>query len=162
MSLVNEYNAAIFDNERVNASYNENILDLFSKLPNIDVAYFDPPYCNSHADYQSFYHLLETYVNYWKDKKFINGIRRYEPKKYSGFDKKCDIKKNISRLFDLAADIPVWLVSYNDRSFPPPQDLIKIIKCRRKIQIEHYTYISSRGGKGSVAGSKEYLFIGIK
>ncbi len=50
--------------------------------------YFDPPYCGSHADYQSFYHVLETFTQYWKDKQFVNGVKRYEPKIWSGFDKK--------------------------------------------------------------------------
>ncbi|HJC96974.1 MAG TPA: DNA adenine methylase, partial [Candidatus Phocaeicola gallinarum] len=85
--LLPEYNAAVFDNSKDNKSYNKNILDLLPQLTDIDLAYFDPPYCNSHADYQSFYHLLETYVEYWKDKQFVNGIKRYEPKRYSGFDK---------------------------------------------------------------------------
>lgn len=81
MDLLPEYNAAIFDNKKNNISYNENILDLLPSISNIDLVYFDPPYCNSHADYQSFYHLLETYVEYWKNKQFVNGIKRYEPKK---------------------------------------------------------------------------------
>ena len=81
MDLLPEYNAAVFDNQKENESYNKNILDLLVQLNNIDLVYFDPPYCNSHADYQSFYHLLETYVEYWKDKQFVNGTKRYEPKK---------------------------------------------------------------------------------
>ena len=88
LDLLPEYNAAVFDNKEDNRSFNENILDLLLKVKDVDLVYFDPPYCNSHADYQSFYHLLETYVEYWKDKQFVNGTKRYEPKKYSGFDKK--------------------------------------------------------------------------
>ena len=69
----------------------EDILELLPKLRNIDLAYFDPPYCDSHADYQGFYHLLETYTEYWRDKQFVNGIKRYEPQRHSGFDKKSEI-----------------------------------------------------------------------
>ena len=43
-----------FDNKKDNRSYNYNILELLPHLNNIDMVYFDPPYCNSHADYQSF------------------------------------------------------------------------------------------------------------
>jgi len=70
MELLPQYNAAVFDNGKENYSYNQNTLDLLPNLSGIDLVYFDPPYCNSHADYQSFYHLLETFVMYWKDKKF--------------------------------------------------------------------------------------------
>ncbi len=88
MELKDDYNEAVFDNGENCTSYNQNILDLLPTLPKVDLVYFDPPYCDSHADYQSFYHLPETYTNYWKDKEFINGTKRYSPKKVSGFDTK--------------------------------------------------------------------------
>jgi len=62
--ILPKYNDAVFDNGRNNRSYNENILDLLPRLSNLDLVYLDPPYCNSHADYQGFYHLLETYTEY--------------------------------------------------------------------------------------------------
>lgn len=159
MDLLKDYNNAIFDNHKNNKSYNYNILDLLPELNNIDLVYFDPPYCNSHADYQSFYHLLETYIEYWKDKKFINKIKRYDPKKYSGFDKKNEVTKNFSSMFKLASDIPYWIISYNDRSFPDIYSMIKLIEPHRKVKIEKKQYDISRGGKGSVAGSNEILFV---
>jgi len=118
LDLLPEYNAAVFDNFQKNVSYNKNILDLLPTLKEVDLAYFDPPYCNSHADYQSFYHLLETYVEYWKDKQFVNGTKRYEPKRYSGFDKNSEAISNLQLMFERATYIPTWLVSYNDRSYP--------------------------------------------
>lgn len=159
MELLPEYNAAVFDNNRENASYNENILDLLPKLSEIDLAYFDPPYCNSHADYQSFYHLLETYVEYWKDKKFINGTKRYEPKKYSGFDKNSEALSNLRLMFEHAHHIPTWLISYNDRSYPDIDTMVGIIEPYRNVRIERKTYSAGRGGKGSVAGSSEILLV---
>lgn len=159
LELLPKYNNAVFDNEKDNQSYNENIIDLLPKLSNIDLVYFDPPYCNSHADYQGFYHLLETYTEYWKDKEFINGIKRYEPKRYSGFDKKIDAISSFEKLFELSDDIPYWLFSYNNRSYPDIQTFEKIISKYRNVKIEHKTYQNGRGGKGSVAGSKEILFV---
>ncbi|MDR0833929.1 MAG: DNA adenine methylase, partial [Candidatus Symbiothrix sp.] len=73
LELLPKYNNAIFDNGKDNQSFNDNILELLPKLSGIDLVYFDPPYCDSHADYQGFYHLLETYTEYWKDKEFVNG-----------------------------------------------------------------------------------------
>ena len=159
LELLPEYNNAVFDNNQENKSYNENILDLLPKLKNIDIAYFDPPYCNSHADYQSFYHLLETFVEYWKDKNFVNGTKRYEPKRYSGFDKNSEAIGNLKRMFELSQHIPTWLVSYNDRSFPDIETMIAMIEPYRHVETERKSYLSGRGGKGSVAGSSEILLI---
>jgi adenine-specific DNA methylase len=159
LELLPNYNNAIFDNGNDNQSFNENILNLLPKLSNIDLAYFDPPYCDSHADYQGFYHLLETYTEYWKDKDFVNGIKRYEPQRYSGFDKKGEVINSFEKLFELSSEIPCWLISYNNRSYPDIQTFEKLISKYRDITIEHKTYQNGRGGKGSVAGSKEILFV---
>ena len=156
--LLPKYNNAVFDNKQENHSYNKNILELLPTLENIDLAYFDPPYCDSHADYQSFYHLLETFTEYWQDKQFINGIKRYEPQRFSGFDKKRDVINSFEKLFEFAEEIPCWLISYNNRSYPSVEDFEKIISKHRQVKIETKTYQNGRGGKGSVAGSQEILF----
>lgn len=159
IELLPEYNAAVFDNNEANRSYNANVLDLLSQLENVDLVYFDPPYCNSHADYQSFYHLLETFVVYWKDKQFINGVRRYEPKRYSGFDKNSEAVNNLKLMFERSQHIPIWLVSYNDRSFPDIDTMVGMIEPYRNVHVERKTYANGRGGKGSVAGSSEILLV---
>lgn len=159
LDLLPLYNNAIFDNLKTNKSFNYNILDLLPMLDNIDMAYFDPPYCNSHADYQAFYHLLETFTEYWKDKQFINGTKRYEPKRYSGFDKKTDIIRSLQKMFKLSLSIPYWLVSYNDRSYPDIDSLVSLILPYRDVKIKKKEYRNRRGGKGSVAGSNEILLI---
>jgi adenine-specific DNA methylase len=125
--ILPKYNNAVFDNKQENKSFNENILDLLPTIGNIDLAYFDPPYCDSHADYQGFYHLLETYTGYWKDKQFINGIKRYEPQRFSGFDKKKDVINSFEKLFELSEEIPYWLISYNNRSYPDLDEFEKMI-----------------------------------
>ncbi|MGN0211404.1 MAG: DNA adenine methylase [Muribaculaceae bacterium] len=159
LDILPEYNEAVFNNHQHNMSFQENILDLLPKLENVDLAYFDPPYCNSHADYQSFYHLLETFVEYWKDKDFVNGTKRYEPKRYSGFDKNSEALNNLKRLFEQSQHIPTWLISYNDRSFPDIDTMVSMITPYRHVSVEQKAYGNSRGGKGSVAGSKEILLI---
>jgi adenine-specific DNA-methyltransferase len=162
MDLVFNYNQAVFDNNQNNKSYANNILDLLPillKINKIDLAYFDPPYCDSHADYQSFYHLTETYTEYWQDKQFINGIKRYEPQKLSGFDKKRDVIESFEKLFTQAQEIPYWLMSYNNRSYPDIFVLMAMLKKYKEVNVETKTYGNSRGGKGSVAGSQEVLFI---
>jgi adenine-specific DNA methylase len=159
MELLPKYNDAVFDNKRENISYNKNILELLPTLQQIDLAYFDPPYCDSHADYQGFYHLLETFTEYWQDKQFINGIKRYEPQRFSGFDKKRDVISSFKKLFEYAKEIPCWLISYNNRSYPGVEEFAKLLSQYREVKVETKTYYNGRGGKGSVAGSKEILFV---
>jgi adenine-specific DNA methylase len=157
--ILPKYNNAVFDNNQNNQSYNKNILELLPIIENVDLAYFDPPYCDSHADYQGFYHLLETYTEYWKDKEFINGIKRYEPQRYSGFDKKRDVITSFEKLFELSEEIPNWLISYNNRSYPGIEEFEKLISKHKDVKVEAKTYHNGRGGKGSVAGSQEILFV---
>ncbi len=162
LEILPDYNDAIFDNEQENKSYGENILELFPKLlekEKIDFVYFDPPYCDSHADYQSFYHLTETFTEYWQDKQFVNSIKRYEPQRFSGFDKKRDILDSLHQLFDYAKEIPHWLISYNNRSYPKIEEFVEIVKKYKQVEVETKTYQNGRGGKGSVKGSQEILFV---
>lgn len=157
--ILQKYNNAVFNNGKENRSYNKNILEILPSLKNIDIVYFDPPYCDSHADYQSFYHLLETYTEYWKDKQFINSIKRYEPQRFSGFDKKRDVISSFEKLFEYAEEIPIWLISYNNRSYPNIDEFEKLLIKYKQVNIETKTYQNGRGGKGSVAGSQEILFV---
>lgn len=159
LELLVEYNNAVFDNSKDCKSYNLDILELLPLLNGIDLAYFDPPYCDSHADYQSFYHLLETYTIYWKDKDFINGTKRYSPKKQSGFDNKREVIKSFQALFNLSLHIPYWMISYNDRSYPDIDTMVGLIREYRNVTVEYKPYVNGRGGKGSVAGSSEVLLI---
>lgn len=162
LEFLPDYNNAVFDNGKENKSFNRNILELLPELlskETIDFVYFDPPYCNSHADYQSFYHLTETFTEYWEDKQFVNTIKRYEPQRVSGFDKKSTVIPSFEKLFSDAKEIPRWLISYNNRSYPEIDDFVSIIKKYKEVEVETKTYLNGRGGKGSVAGSKEVLII---
>lgn len=161
LELIPTYNEAVFDNKQNNKSYNYNILDLLPNLQkeNIDLIYLDPPYCDSHADYQSFYHLLETFTEYWSHKEFVNSIKRYNPQRWSGFDKKSDIINSLNILLEQTAHIPYMLISWNNRSYPSIKDFQEIISKYRTVKVYDYTYQNSVGGKGSVKGSKEVLFI---
>jgi len=160
LDLEKEYNNAVFDNRQDNKSFNADTTDLISNLnEHIDLLYLDPPYCGSHPDYQNFYHLLETFTEYWKDKEFINGIKHYFPKRVSGFDTKKDIINSFDRLFVAAKKIPHWIISYNDRSYPSQEMMIEMISKYKKVVLDKKQYSNDVGGKGSVKGSHELLFI---
>ena len=66
---------------------------------------------------------------------------------------------SFEKLFELSEEIPNWLISYNNRSYPGIEKFEKIISKYRQVTVEAKTCSNGRGGKGSVAGSKEILFI---
>jgi adenine-specific DNA methylase len=66
---------------------------------------------------------------------------------------------SFEKLFEYSQEIPIWLISYNDRSYPSVEELSKIISQYRDVTIEVKAYHNGRGGKGSVAGSHEVLFV---
>jgi adenine-specific DNA methylase len=158
LELVPEYNNAVFDNEKDNEVYCADTIELLPKLKNIDLVYFDPPYCGCHPDYQAFYHFLETFVEYWKDKEFINGTKQYFPKRESGFVRKEEITDSFHKLFKASRCIPNWLISYNSQSYPSKETMIDLIGEYKKVQVFEYEYQNHYGGKGSRKGTKEYLF----
>ena len=163
LDLLPDFNHAVFSNNIAHRSFNTNILSLLRDDAKYDVAYFDPPYCMSHSDYQAFYHLLETFSRYWADKEFVGGTNRYSPLLDSSFDKKATATQAFNELFDLAQDIPLWLISYNDRSYPNADDFETLLRATgRNVSIYRYRYANSRGGKGSVKGSHEVLFVAKK
>lgn len=158
LELVYEYNNAVFDNGKDNEFYCEDTTELVRKLENVDLAYFDPPYCGCHPDYQAFYHFLETFVEYWKDKKFVNGTKSYFPKKNSGFVQKSEIIDSLTKLFEAGSHIPYWLISYNSKSYPEKDTMIDLINKHKKVKVYEYEYQNHYGGKGSRKGTREYLF----
>ncbi len=159
LDLVEDYNSAVFDNKQNNEAYCEDTLKLVKQLKNVDLVYFDPPYCGCHPDYQAFYHFLETYVEYWKDKEFINGTKAYFPKKESGFIQKTEIIKSFEALFKNSTHIPYWLISYNSKSYPNKEEMLSLIEKHRKVKVFEYEYQNHYGGKGSKKGTREYLFL---
>lgn len=158
LELVDEYNDAVFDNGKDNEFYCEDTTTLLKKLNDVDLVYFDPPYCGCHPDYQAFYHFLETFVEYWKDKEFVNGTKSYFPKKESGFVQKSEIIDSFTKLFEASSHIPYWLISYNSKSYPEKDTMIELIKKHKKVKVYEHEYQNHYGGKGSRKGTREYLF----
>ena len=66
---------------------------------------------------------------------------------------------SFEKLFEYSEEIPCWMISYNNRSYPSIDEFGKILSKYRQVEIEAKTYKNGRGGKGSVAGSQEILFI---
>ena len=157
--LVPLYNQAVFDNGKPNRAFCEDTLDIVGQLREVDLAYFDPPYVGRHPDYQAFYHLWETFVEYRQDKEFRNGTRMYYPRRKTGFVLKSEIVGSFERLFELCEAIPHWLISYNDQSYPDRATILELISRHRRVKVFDYEYQNDYGGKGSRKGTKEFLFL---
>ena len=102
----------------------------------------------------------KQFAEYWKDKQFVNGVKRYEPQRKTAFAQKSTIIGALENLFQRSTRIPYWILSYNDRSFPDVDSLTEMVGKFRRTRVERQVYEESRGGKGSVAGSSEILIIG--
>ena len=62
-------------------------------------------------------------------------------------------------MFEVSRDIPLWLLSYNDRSYPDLDTMLTLLYQYKKVKIIKKVYENNVGGKGSVAGSSELLFV---
>lgn len=151
------YNDAVFDNGQKNEAHNEGIFDLLPKV-NVDVVYFDPPYGGSGFDYERDYFFVELFTNYYGQIETFNGkTKTYPVFKESGFNKKSQLRNSFLKLFERASHIPVWMISYNNRSIPSYDEFIGLIK-KFKSRIEHYekNYAYKTGNNEAL---KEYLFV---
>lgn len=155
-------NALVFDNDKENKAYRQEINDLLPKAK-ADLAYFDPPYATefSTTNYERAYHFVEGLMTYWEGLE----IKADTKVKYYETDHKTVTKANASEFFQTflgnAKHIPHWLISYRDHAYPNEQEMKRIIgsfgkQSRMKSKDHHYA-ITSKHGEASNA--KERLFV---
>lgn len=157
LKFLTGYNQAVFDNEKENRAYNS---DIFALIPSIkvDMVYFDPPYGGSGFDYERDYFFVELYTAYYGRITEFNGkTRNYSNFKESGFNKKTTVSASLYKLFENSTHIPVWVISYNNRSIPEFNEFYKTIKHFKgsvKFYEKEYSY-----KHGNNKNLKEYLFV---
>lgn len=155
-------NALVFDNDKENKAYRQDINDLLPKAKAY-LAYFDPPYATefSTTNYERAYHFVEGLMTYWEGLE----IKADTKVKYYETDHKTVTKANASEFFQTflgnAKHIPHWLISYRDHAYPNEQEMKRIIgsfgkQSRMKSKDHHYA-ITSKHGEASNA--KERLFV---
>lgn len=156
-SFLLAYNAAVFDNGQANLALNADILDIVFTTQ-VDLAYFDPPYGGSDYDYLRDYFFVELYTrNYGQIYKFSGEVKRYGEPRHSGFRLISEVRSSLQALFERAAHIPYWVISYNNRSRPSKEeltDLIRMFKPKITVVGQYYAYKS-----GNNEGLREYLLI---
>ncbi|WP_338666820.1 DNA adenine methylase [Pseudodesulfovibrio methanolicus] len=155
-------NALVFDNDKENKAYRQDINDLLPKAK-ADLAYFDPPYATefSTTNYERAYHFVEGLMTYWEGLE----IKADTKVKYYETDHKTVTKANANEFFQTflgnAKHIPHWLISYRDHAYPNEQEMKRIIgsfgKQSRMRSKDHHYAITSKLGEASNA--KERLFV---
>ena len=151
------YNAAVFNNGQSNLALNADILDTVSTVQ-VDVAYFDPPYGGSDYDYLRDYFFVELYTrHYGQIHEFSGEVKRYEESRRSGFRLSSEVCSSLRTLFERAAHIPCWVVSYNNRSHPSKEELAALIRIfKPKITVVGQDYAYKSGNNRQL---REYLFV---
>lgn len=156
---VSEYNNAVFNNNKHNISFNTNILSSANTF-NVDLVYMDPPYGGTHADYGSYYHFIETYINYWKNEELFNTTKQPKNKLSKSKFATKDVVPAFEELFEKCKHIKYWMISYNSNANPKKDKFIEMIqKYKKNIDIKEISLTNNNGGMGLRKDSKEYLFI---
>lgn len=151
------YNEAVFDNGKENKAYNMNIFDILPKV-RTDMVYFDPPYGGSGFNYEKDYFFIEVLTQFYGKIEKFNGVTKiYDDFRDSGFVKRSELHASFQKLFNAASHIPIWVISYNNRSIPEYGDFMQLIKKFRSQVIVHEKPYSYKIGNN--AGLKEYLFV---
>jgi len=139
--------------------YQEDTNILINKLPELDLAYFDPPY-NQHP-YGSNYFMLNLIAKYKKPRDIskISGI----PKEWN--KSSYNIKSRAENSFDNLiknTEAKFILVSYNNEGFISPGKMKNILEKYGKVQVLEKDYVvfrASRNLKDRPVTVKEFLFI---
>ncbi len=133
--------------------------EIVPEIPQVDVAYLDPPY-NQHP-YGSNYFMLNLLVNYKKPEKISNvsGIpvdwnRSSFNKRGEAFDSFKDLVEKINAKY--------LLVSFNSDGFISLQEMIKLLERVGKVEVLETKYNTFRGSRNLKARDihvKEYLYL---
>lgn len=148
LESVRMYNGAVFNNQKDNVAMNMDAISALGKVKNIDMAYFDPPYAGKMNDYHSFYGFIDEFITLEEPKEPPND-----------FTKKATIIQLFESMFEAASHIPVWMISYNSRSFPSKDVILSILAKYGKVvtvEKEHQYKLTNSINKRS---DKEYLFV---
>ena len=145
---INDYNRAVFDNEKNNLSLNEDVFDAIEKFQ-ADIIYLDPPYTGTMNNYFGFYGMLDEYIEGKKIEPFGNNF----------IDKKTSIDL-FDKLFSKLGNFKYWYLSYNNSSYHTKEILIELLrKYSDNIKIIERPHIYKITGKENKKSNIEYLFI---
>lgn len=162
LEAVEVINNAVFDNSRINTSYN---MDSMLLKQSADLVYIDPPYYTPKSDnqYVRRYHFVEGLARDWK------GIEIQEhtiTKKFKSYPTPFSTKNGASDAFDnifKQYKDSILIVSYSSNSLPSLEDMIKLLKrYKQNVDVVPINYMYSFGTRTNTTRNKvqEYIFVG--
>lgn len=166
LDAVEQINNAVFNNDKINKSYNENAMDI--KPISGGLIYIDPPYFSPLSDneYVRRYHFVEGLARDWK------GVEIQEntlTKKFKSYPTPFSTKHGASEAFNVLFKKfrnNILIVSYSSNSLPALEDMISIIaKYKTHVEVVPIDYKYSFGNQAHKVGNnknsaQEYLFVG--
>jgi DNA adenine methylase len=162
---VDEFNKAVFSNNRKNKAYNMSALDL--KIEDPDIVYLDPPYFSKHSDndYVRRYHFIEGLCRNWKGVEIQEHTKTKKFKKYpSPFNTKTGAYEAFETLFNKYRN-STFLISYSSNSLPTKEELTTMLEnVGKKVTLKEIDYKYSAGTQGHKVNNnnndvQEYLFL---
>jgi len=148
--------------------FQEDINGLVEKLPEIDVAYYDPPY-NQHP-YGSNYFMLNLIAAYERpDLEQLSKVAGI-PKDWnkSLYNKRAEVKTAIAELVK-KTPAKIIVMSYSNGGFLSQEEMVDLLSVYGSVTVEEQDYITFRAGKnlrdkktGNLTRdlkTKEYLFV---
>ena len=143
-----DYNNAVFDNEKTNIALNLNIFDAISSVET-DAIYLDPPYTGTMNNYFGFYGVLDEYIC----------GKKLQPFKDNFIDNKQAVYL-FERLFVSLRKFKYILLSYNNSSFPTKEQILALLKkCSREVSVIEKKHAYQLTGKNNKKKNLELLFI---
>lgn len=139
---------------------NMDVTELLQTGCEADAIYFDPPYGGFSSDYATMYRFFEEYI-YSRPMEELPHIKAHAQK----FTKKTGYEDHFVEVLRAADHIPVWLFSYNDRSWKDIDYIYDLIRrFRNDVQVEvlnaNYRYLYRKmQGRAADRRSVEYLII---
>lgn len=147
---LNDYNNAVFDNNKLNKSFNSDIFSLLDdRKIKTDLIYLDPPYVGTMNNYFSFYGVMDEYITGKKQTPFENNFTNKEV-----------AITLFNRLFSKLNKFKYCMLSYNNNSYPSEKILTDILSQYSKdIQIVKKQHNYQITGKENKKKNEECLFI---
>lgn len=136
-------------------------MDVYSILKNppfeVDCVYFDPPYGGVSSNYAHMYRFFEEYFHQciFEDLPYAKDALRFVGKP--------NYERNFSAMLEAAEKIPIWIFSYNDKSWQDIEHIAELVREHRENVVvetvsQDYKYIY-REQCGNKTKAKEYLII---
>ncbi len=143
-----EYNNSVFNNGKENKAFNLDVYDAVESI-DADIIYLDPPYAGTMNDYFAFYGFLDAYIESAVPHPFDNN-----------FTDKNTIIDQFDRLFSKLGKYKYWMLSYNSRSKPTKEEILKLLsQYSSDVEVHEMSYAYRVTGKEKKQKDIEYLFL---